>query len=129
MILNEIITDFPGVKRIILWSDSCVPQNKNSIMSMALMTFLQEHPNITSVEQKYSEPGHGNIQEVDAVHSKIERTLELAEVFSSVSLLRNLYLLAHRGKKKNEIYSDEEPRFLGLPKGCCKSKFYAGLLY
>lgn len=66
------------ITKIILWSDSCVPRNKNSHISMALINFLQSEKakNITEIEQKFSEPGHGNVQKVDCVHSIIERNLK-----------------------------------------------------
>ncbi|KAF2881576.1 hypothetical protein ILUMI_24596 [Ignelater luminosus] len=34
-ILQNVIEDHPNLEEIILWSDSCVPQNRNSIMSFA----------------------------------------------------------------------------------------------
>ena len=42
-ILNEIHTAHPNIKDYILWSDSCVPQNRNSIMSFALKHFMKCH--------------------------------------------------------------------------------------
>ncbi|KAL4718089.1 hypothetical protein ACJJTC_003948 [Scirpophaga incertulas] len=80
----------PQISRIILWSDSCVPQNKNSHMSMALIHFLKSRKNkyITEINQKFSEPGHGNVQEVDAIHSLIERNLRHQQIFSPLSLKR-----------------------------------------
>ena len=40
-LLKLIIQDCPNISinQIILWSDSCVPQNKNSIVSMAIKNF------------------------------------------------------------------------------------------
>lgn len=39
-ILNQVVKDIPDLTKLILWSDSCVPQNKNSIiMSCAIQTF------------------------------------------------------------------------------------------
>ena len=35
-ILKEILQDQPQFGKLILWSDSCVPQNKNAVMSFAL---------------------------------------------------------------------------------------------
>jgi hypothetical protein len=96
-ILYAVQKDHPQLKKIIMWSDSCVPQNRNSVMSFALAGFLaDESVTVKSIEQKYSEPGHGNIQEVDAVHSKIERGLQAGEIFSPVSLLRRLKQLSSK---------------------------------
>jgi hypothetical protein len=69
-------------------------------MSIALKTFLSNNQksggNLKIIEQKFSEPGHGNIQEVDNIHSQIEKWLESREVFSPVSLLRSLVQLGRR---------------------------------
>lgn len=92
-ILKEIVNALPDtVTKLILWSDSCIPQNRNSHMSTALITFLtsNDSKNITEITQKFSEPGHGNVQEVDAVHSLIERNLRHQEIYSPLSLLRAL---------------------------------------
>lgn len=45
-ILNQVATDNSNISKIILWSDSCVPQNKNRVNSMMVLKFLEEHPNI-----------------------------------------------------------------------------------
>lgn len=89
-ILNRVLVDFPQVRKIILWSDSCVPQNKNSIMSLALMKFLEQHPTIVEIIQKFGEPGHSSIQEVDNLHSQIERRFAGLDIFSPLGLLRLL---------------------------------------
>jgi hypothetical protein len=73
-----------------LWSDSCVPQNRNSLMSLALMHFMTQHPTITKIIQKFCEPGHSSIQEVDNIHSQIEKTLQVTEVFSPLGVVRAL---------------------------------------
>jgi hypothetical protein len=94
-ILYAVTTDFPKLKKIVLWSDSCVPQNRNSIMSVALASFIMDTAHeVQVIEQKFSEPGHGLIQEVDAIHSKIERGLQRTEIFSPVTLLRVLVSLS-----------------------------------
>lgn len=86
-ILKEIVKALPDtVTKLILWSDSCIPQNRNSHMSIALIN----SKNITEITQKFSEPGHGNVQEVDSVHSLIERNLRHQEIYSPLSLLRGL---------------------------------------
>ena len=82
--------DDPRIKHIILWSDSCVPQNRNSILSTAMKVFMKHHPSILSVVHKYCEPGHSSIQEVDNLHSEIERVCGSAEIYSPVGLIRML---------------------------------------
>ena len=72
--LKNIVKDIPYINKIILWSDSCVPLNKNSIMSLALLNFLKpvDSEKFEIIEQKFSEPGHGNLQEIDTAHGVIE---------------------------------------------------------
>lgn len=57
-ILEKVLQDNPAAKHIILWSDSCVPQNRNSHMTYALKCFLKEHTQLLSITHKYCEPGH-----------------------------------------------------------------------
>lgn len=86
-ILEQTVERFPEAEDIITWSDSCVPQNRNSFMSTAVYSFLEMHPNIKSVEMKYSLPGHSVVQEVDQVHSALEKSFEISEFYSPLSLL------------------------------------------
>lgn len=39
-ILNELVKEYPGIITLILWSDSCVPQNKNRNNTIAIKVFL-----------------------------------------------------------------------------------------
>ena len=78
----------PGFTHLTLWSDSCVSQNRNSDMSFALKRFLVKHPTVRTITQKFCAPGHSSIQEVDNIHSRIEKALLIAEIYSPVSLLR-----------------------------------------
>ena len=68
-ILEKVLEDYPLLESITLWSDSCIPQN--SAMVTALKHFMQNHPILKTIEQKFSEPGHSQIQEVDCVQSYI----------------------------------------------------------
>ncbi|GFO05231.1 hypothetical protein PoB_003173600 [Plakobranchus ocellatus] len=56
-------------------------------MSNALCPFKyhETHPHINVMTQKYSEAGHYLVQEVDSMHSNIERHLARCEVFSLFS--------------------------------------------
>ena len=84
--LKRIIHDNPEIKRM-TWSDSCVSQNKNSFMSMALCKFMKEN-NLETVEQKFCLPGHSSIQEVDSNHSTIEKAIRPVDIYSPVSLVK-----------------------------------------
>ncbi|CAC5423890.1 unnamed protein product [Mytilus coruscus] len=100
-ILEKVLEDFPTLETITLWSDSCIPQNRNSIVVSALQHFMRSDKSysLKSVEHKFSEPGHSSIQEVDCVHSHIEKALNLSEIFSPVSFLRMLTRVRKRSMK------------------------------
>ena len=59
----------PRIKHITLWSDSCVPHNRNSLFSTAVKVFFKCHPRVLSIVHKYYAPGHSSIQEVDNLQS------------------------------------------------------------
>ncbi|CAH0561765.1 unnamed protein product [Brassicogethes aeneus] len=75
-------------------------------MTMALKKFLEENPNINEIIQKFSEPGHGQVQEVDNIHSQIDRKFEHLEIYSPLGLLRSLkaeYEKAAKSFKFDEV--------------------------
>ena len=71
--LNYVADHNPAMTNITLWSDACISQNKNSAMSLALINFLEAHIQVEQVIQKFGTPGHSPVQEVDSIHSVIER--------------------------------------------------------
>ena len=95
-ILDKVFTTYPDIRKLITWSDSCVPQNRNQIMSYMMQDILKKHSHVQSITMKYSEPGHSTIQEVDAVHSVIERSLKHKEVFSLLDLTKKLLIVRPR---------------------------------
>jgi hypothetical protein len=101
VIIADVTKQRPEINRIILWSDACVPQNRNSHMSSAILEFLHSTGNnITRIEQKFREPGHSSVQEVDAVHSVIDRDMKKTELHSPLVILRALINV-----KSNKKYS------------------------
>ena len=89
-ILKQIIKDNPDVVDLLCWSDSCVPQNRNSHISQATLEFLQKNQSINSITMTYSLPGHSCVQEVDNMHKQIEDAMQVAEFYSPISFLRLL---------------------------------------
>lgn len=85
-ILNKIYSQNPTITRITTWSDSCVPQNRNSIMSSAMISFLLNNPGIQHIIMKFSTPGHSGIQSVDNTHSQIQKYFKNIEVWSPLTL-------------------------------------------
>ncbi|KAG4065134.1 hypothetical protein HA402_007531 [Bradysia odoriphaga] len=87
-LLTRITEDNPDLEHITVWSDSCVPQNRNSIMSAAIQRFIDSSIScIQQIDQKFSEPGHSKIQEVDTAHSVIEKSLRHKFIYSPTVLI------------------------------------------
>ena len=57
-ILNKVPADQPNVTELICWSDSSVPQNRNSHISQAIFEYLSKQSRINVVTMKYSLAGH-----------------------------------------------------------------------
>lgn len=109
-ILKRVLEDYPLLEELILWSDSCVPQNRNSLLSFAIAHILKTSSHLKKIQMKFSVPGHSCIQEVDSVHSAIERSLRKSEYFSPLSLLR--VLLKVNTRKPYIILQMKEQDFL-----------------
>lgn len=76
-IINYI--DTTVIRKVIIYSDGCTYQNRNSILSNALL-FVAAKTGI-SIVQKYLEKGHTQM-ECDAMHSTIERQIKNREIYS-----------------------------------------------
>jgi len=59
------------VKHVIVTSDSTVAQNRNQYITSLLLVAVLCLPNIETIEQKFLEPGHTEM-EVDSMHSAID---------------------------------------------------------
>jgi hypothetical protein len=108
-VLEKVMEEHPTLQDITCWSDSCVPQNRNSHLAYAVMIFLKANPNIRSVTFKYSTPGHSCIQEVDNIHSNIEKAMSVSEFYSPVSFLR--IMLKVNRKKPYHIIQMHRDKF------------------
>jgi hypothetical protein len=91
------VSKYPDNNSITLWSDSCVSQNKNSIMTFAMTNSIKNHSQINEIILKFSTPDHGCVQEIDNIHSFIEKTLNNSEYFSS----KNVERLIENSNRKN----------------------------
>lgn len=78
--LRELMSNWPeeSPKVIIIWTDGCGYQNRNKILSNALLNIAAEE-NFT-IHQKYLLKGHTQM-EVDSVHSVIERKLVNRDIY------------------------------------------------
>lgn len=72
-------------KPIIIYSDGCTYQNRNNIMSNALLR-LSEELKVT-IEQKFLVKGHTQM-ECDSVHANIERKLKNRKIFLPSDYIR-----------------------------------------
>ena len=70
--LTRTLDESPMITEVIIYSDGCTYQNRNVVLSNALLKIAQDR-HIT-IMQKYLERGH-TYMEVDAIHSVIERKL------------------------------------------------------
>lgn len=110
LLLEKLLEERPNVKTIILWSDSCVPQNKNSHMSAALLYFLKKHPTVEGITQKFQVPGHSCVQEVDAMHSVLDRHLNKLELHSPLAIFKAIKNV--RSKKPYKLTIMQKQHFL-----------------
>lgn len=120
-ILEKIISKHPQIIEIITWSDSCVPQNRNSLVSVAIADFLNRHSNILRVTMKYSIPGHSCIQVVDNVHSRIEKAMMVADIWSPLSFMRLLLKVDRR--KSFSIINMKQDYFKNFKKTALNYKY------
>ncbi|GBN39125.1 hypothetical protein AVEN_39210-1 [Araneus ventricosus] len=85
-----VLTEENDITELITWSDSCVPQNRNSIISNSVLHFLKDSPQVKSVSMKYSLPGHSCVLEVDSGHSNIEKAINKTDFYFPIGLVRIL---------------------------------------
>lgn len=74
-IVNKVLPTLSsndGPSKIIFYSDGCTYQNRNCLMSKALLNVAMKYNII--IEQKILEPGHTQM-EADSVHATIERAM------------------------------------------------------
>lgn len=71
-IYNILINMPPEVKSVILYSDTCGGQNKNSNMIAMFMYLLKMHPTIETIDHKFLIAGHTHL-ECDSDHTLIEK--------------------------------------------------------
>ncbi|KAK9752739.1 hypothetical protein QE152_g3935 [Popillia japonica] len=68
-----------NVSHIIMYSDSCAGQNKNSFISAACFVALQNTPALETIDHKFLLPGHTHM-ECDSDHSLIERHKKKSQI-------------------------------------------------
>ena len=76
--VTAFINSNPTCTRLILYSDGCCYQNRNAVVSNALLALAIEYK--VTIEQHYLEKGHTQM-EVDSVHSTIEHRLRNKDIY------------------------------------------------
>ena len=71
----------PHVKHVTIPSDSTVSQNRNQYIAALLLLAVQCLPVIETIEQKFLEPGHTEM-EVDSMHSSIDSSRKHLKISS-----------------------------------------------
>jgi hypothetical protein len=71
----------PNVTHVVITSDSTVSQNRNRFVTAMMLLAVQVLPNIHTIEQKYLEPGHTEM-EVDSMHAAIDSARKNLKVFA-----------------------------------------------
>jgi len=83
-IVTHFLRSLPdNVQSVVLWSDGCTYQNRNAMLSSAILRFIQsrEKPLLCEIHQKYLTKGHTQM-EVDSMHAAIETASKNIEVFT-----------------------------------------------
>lgn len=87
----------PEISHIILYSDTCGGQNKNSILSAMYLYLLRSHPTLKRVDHKFLIPGHTHM-ECDNDHAVIEKKMKTASF--SIHQPRDWYQLVRSARPK-----------------------------
>ncbi|CAF4948439.1 unnamed protein product [Pieris macdunnoughi] len=79
--LYNYISNLSNVDHLILFSDCCPGQNRNSVL-VAMFNYIITSPDneIRVIDYKFLEPGH-TYMECDNMHSTIERASEYAKIY------------------------------------------------
>jgi hypothetical protein len=91
-LVRHILNEVPdGIKRLVLFSDTCSGQNRNSHVAAMYLVGLQEHPSLQVIEHIFLVPGHTHL-EVDNKHSIIEKKKNQME---KISVPDDYYVMVH----------------------------------
>lgn len=76
LVIRVILKYHQLLNSIILWPDSCVPHNRNFVISLALKILMSQNHSINKIVQNYFTPGHSSIEKVDIIHITWKRASE-----------------------------------------------------
>ena len=107
--LREYVT--PDIKHVIITSDSTVSQNRNKYITALLFIAVQCLPGIETIEQKFLETGHTEM-EVDSMHSTIDSQRKHLKVNSPYEW--PLVLQMARREKPYHVHEVDRSEFFDL---------------
>ena len=83
IVVDYLMSVPDSTESVIIWSDGCTYQNRNSTLSSAILHTLQggQKPNLKEVQQKYLTRGHTQM-EVDSMHAAIETNSSRIEIYT-----------------------------------------------
>ena len=99
--LMQIVEKYPTVRTIILWTDGCTYQNRNSMLASAIANFCAKHE--VTVYQKYLEVGHTHM-ECDSVHKNVETAKKSAQGVGGINLPTDYINLIRTARKTGGDY-------------------------
>lgn len=105
-VLNFILNDFDGSGDIILYSDNCSGQNKNKFLASLFLYIVRKY-DVASITHKFLIVGHTQ-NEVDSIHSVIEKEKKRALRSGPVYIPAQWYQLVRMAKKKGTPYKVTE---------------------
>lgn len=92
----------PSARNLIMYSDSCPGQNKNSIIVTMLMLALKLSTQLETIEHKFLIPGHTHM-EADTDHALIERKKKRTNM--DIHLPRYWYQLVRSAAKTSSKFT------------------------
>lgn len=101
-IINQLPHLNPNAKKLVMYSDSCPGQNKNSIVTTMLMLTAKLSPQLQSIEHKFLVPGHTHM-EADTDHALIERKKKHTSM--DIHLPRDWYQLVRTASNKTAKFT------------------------
>jgi len=83
MVVDYLLSLPDSTECVIIWSDGCTYQNRNSTLASAILHTLRGvyKPNLKEVHQKYLTRGHTQM-EVDSIHAAIETNSSRIEIYT-----------------------------------------------
>lgn len=104
--IYKLLISLPNeIKHVVLYSDTCLGQNKNSHVAAMYLKAIQENKNLEKIDHKFMVSGHSHI-ECDIDHGMISKQKDLLEI--PVYGPQDWYqVVRSTGPKKNKFIVNE----------------------